>query len=213
MDKVSLLAEARTERKKQAAKRVRRAGRLPAVVYGGDGDSIAISLDERSLHTGLISGQGANTIFKLEIDGGQRCDVVVREIHRDPLTGQYIHADLIRVVEGQRMLCRIPLNFIGTPRGVRNEGGVLEKYMPDVELFCSPAEAPASIDVDITSLEIGHALLVEELDVRGLELVTEARYPIATVHPPRVQIEEEEAAEAEEAEEGEEEASDEAAAE
>ncbi len=193
MDKLTLVAVPRPERKKQAAKRVRREGRIPAVVYGGNAPPIPVSVDARALHAGLHTDRGANAIFDLQIEGGDACDVIAREVHRDPLSGTYVHVDLIRVHEGQLLLCRVPLEFTGTPRGVRVDGGVLEKYRMEVELECSPIDAPDLIKVDISDLGIGHAVHVADLDVGGLKLVTEGRAPVAAVHPPRVRTAEEEA--------------------
>jgi large subunit ribosomal protein L25 len=195
MDKLTLVALPRLERKKQAAKRVRREGRIPAVVYGGDAAPLPVSVDARLLHAGLHTERGANAVFELRIEGGEACDVIAREVHRDPLTGVYVHVDLIRVHEGQKLLCLVPLDFVGTPLGVRNDGGVLEKYRMEVELECSPVEAPTAITADISDLEIGHALHVSDLDAGGLTVVTEGRAPVAAVHPPRVHTAEEEAAE------------------
>ncbi|MAE71683.1 MAG: 50S ribosomal protein L25 [Gemmatimonadetes bacterium] len=202
MEKYNLVAQPRSERKKQAAKRLRREGRVPAVVYGGDDDPIAVSVDGRDLNTGLHTELGLNTVFDLRIDGGDGCDVVARQISRDPLTGDFIHVDLMRVDETKKLVCRVPIEFTGTPKGVRLEGGVLQKYGGFVELLCAPAEVPRGIACDIDELGINEAIHVDELDLGGLEAVADGRSPVAAVHPPRVQVEEE----LEEEEEGAEEA-------
>ncbi len=201
MQKFSLAAQQRPERKKQAAKRLRRLGRVPAVVYGGDEESVAVSVDARDLHAGLHTELGSNTVFDLDIEGSGCCDVVVRQISRDPLTGSYVHVDLIRIDESQKMVCKVPLEFVGTPAGVRLDGGVLQKYANVVELHCAPTEVPTSIRVDISELLIGHALHFSDLDTGGLEALIDLSRPVASVHPPRVHLEEEEGEEG--AEEGE----------
>ncbi len=191
MDKFSLAAQQRPERKKQAAKRLRRVGRVPAVVYGGEDEPVAVSVDGRDLNAGLHTELGLNTIFDLRIDGVDPCDVVARQISRDPLTGNFIHVDLMRVDETKKLVCRVPIEFTGVPKGVRLDGGVLQKYGGFVELLCAPTEVPRAIACDIDDLGINDAIHVDELDTGGLEAVADGRSPVAAVHPPRVQAEDE----------------------
>lgn len=186
MEKVTLAAEKREERKKQAAKRLRRQGRVPGVVYGGSEPPITVSVDEKALHAGLHAGHGMNTIFDLRVegmDGGT--EVIAKELTRDPLTGRYIHVDFYRIDLSHKMVFSVPLDFQGTPVGVRL-GGVLERYLDHVDVRCLATEVPEAIVVPMDDLEIGHSIHVSDLVSGGAEIVTDPTRPVAAVHPPRV---------------------------
>lgn len=213
MENILVDASPRQELGKNASRRLRAAGRIPATLYGREINPVSVSVDPRDLYRILQSDSGVNTIFKLQVDGNQT-EVLIRDYQLDPVRGELLHADFQKVAMDELMTFEIPVEVFGESVGIK-AGGVLDRVMHEIEVECLPGDVPDSVEVDISHLDIGDSIRVEELqlDRSKIEVVSEADLVVVTVVPPRIEEEpeelEEEAAEPElvgEAEEGEEEA-------
>ncbi len=195
----ALSATRREDRGKGSARKLRAAGRIPAVVYGKDMDALTVSLDAREAEHLFHGISVENTILDLRIgDDGDSMQTLVREIQTHPFRPTILHVDFLRIQEGVEVEVEVPIELVGTPTGVRLNGGVLEQIVHEVEVRCIPSKIPEVFELDITPLEIGDALHVSDLTLgEGVELLIDPTQTVCLVSAPRV-LEEEEAAEVEE---------------
>lgn len=182
MEQKVLTIEIREKVGKGACRRLRSNGLVPAVVYGKGIDSVPVSVTQKELMT-LVSGMGGmNSLLTLK--GGGALDgnvVIVTELTRDCLKGVPVHADLHRVRMEEKVKVKVPLNFKGTARGVK-EGGLLDVLVHSIELECLPANIPGSIEVDITNLGMGASLHVSDIHVPdGVKLLDDPKAAIVNV--------------------------------
>ncbi|MGB7489158.1 MAG: 50S ribosomal protein L25 [Thermoanaerobaculia bacterium] len=203
MSDITLEVQSREETGKNANRRLRATGLIPAVVYGGDLDPVAIQVDRRTLHDLFKQTGGENAVFLLKLAGtDQKRHSMVRELTIDPITRQVIHIDFLRVLMTEKVKVQEPINLEGTPVGVKNEGGVLDFITREVEVECLPGDIPQTLELDVSDLEIGSHREVKDLEVpAGVELMVELDKVIVAVAHSRVATEVEEA-EAEAAEAG-----------
>ncbi len=206
IQKIILEVETREEFGKGPNRRLRAAGRLPANVYGLGLKSFAVSVEPRRVEDLLRSGSGRNTILTLSMKGGDESrDVMIREIQRDPVHEGLRHIDFVRVDPNRKMQVRVPVNLLGIPDGVKNEGGLIDFIHREVLVNCLPSAIPAHLDGDISELHIGQQLTVKDLQVLGdVEIVDDPDMVLVVVAQPRVEeepvaAEEEVVAEADEA--------------
>ena len=196
-----LKAELREGIGKGAARKLRASGRLPAVVYGGDGETSHISLDAHDADYLFHRISVDNTIVDLEVEGEKESfQTLVREIQTHPWKGSILHVDFLRIQAGVEVEVDIPVELIGTPIGVRDNGGVLEHIIHDLPIRCIPSKIPEVIEVDVSGLDINDVLHVSDLTFdEGVEVTISPERTICAVSPPRAE-EEEETEEAEEPE-------------
>ena len=213
-EKVILEVETRKEVGKGPNKRMRRAGRLPANVYGLGVESFSVSVEPRRVEELLRSGSGRNTILTLSMKGaGESRDVMIREIQRDPVSEYLRHVDFIRVDPDSEIVVRVPIHLVGTPEGVKTEGGLLDFIYRDVPVKCKPSAIPEFFEGNVEELHIGQHLSVKDLQVPDdIELLEDLETVIVVVSAPKAE-EEPEPVEGEEEGEGEVPADGEAAAE
>jgi large subunit ribosomal protein L25 len=199
----ALVAELRDATGKGVARKLRAAGRIPAVVYGKGVESQAISVDPSALQRLLQStGAGMNTLIELSVDGAMRT-VLVKELQRDPVRGRPLHTDFYLVELDKTVEVAVPIHLVGRPEGVEL-GGILDHPLRELELECLPRAIPESVDVDVTALDVGDSIHVRDLELpEGVSVRTDGNLAVASVIAPAV-VEEPVAEEAEEAEEGEE---------
>jgi large subunit ribosomal protein L25 len=199
----ALVAELRDATGKGVARKLRAAGRIPAVVYGKGVESQAISVDPSALQRLLQStGAGMNTLIELSVDGATRT-VLVKELQRDPVRGRPLHTDFYLVELDKTVEVAVPIHLVGRPEGVEL-GGILDHPLRELELECLPRAIPESVDVDVTALDVGDSIHVRDLELpEGVSVRTDGNLAVASVIAPAV-VEEPVAEEAEEAEEGEE---------
>lgn len=168
-----------------AARRLRRERRLPAVVYGGDKSSRTITLDPAEIVTILKSESGQNTIFKLKVDGGGEEDVMIFDVQIDPLSHSLQHADLMRIAMDVTIEVSVPIHLIGEPAGVVKDGGVLDHSLRELLVSCLPGNIPESIDIDVSHLEINDSIRVGDLEIPAdVTLETDPGRSVASVVPP-----------------------------
>lgn len=175
-------ATLRVGRGKNDARRARRDGMVPITVYGGGAETVAAVAPLRDLAAILRSESGRNTIFTIDVDGVGASEVMFHDRQIDPIKGRLIHADLTRLVKGQKIEVTVPLRLTGEPIGVKEKQGVLEQTVREIEIKCEPREIPDVLDVDVSNLDVHDVLHVSDIPVaRGIEILTDADVVIATI--------------------------------
>jgi large subunit ribosomal protein L25 len=175
-------ARLRLGRGKNDARRARRDGMVPITVYGGGGETVAAVAPARDLAAILRSESGRNTIFTIEVDGMGTSEVMFHDRQIDPIKGRLIHADLARLVKGQKIEVTVPLHLIGEPIGVREKQGVLEQIIREIEIKCEPRDIPDALEVDVSNLDVHDVLHASDIPVAaGVEILSDAELVIATV--------------------------------
>ncbi len=179
---ITIRAKVREGRGKNDARRARREGMVPVNIYGGEGGTVAALASLSELAALLRSEAGRNTIFTLDVEGVGASEVMFHERQIDPLKGRLIHADFQRLVKGQKIEVTVPLHLIGEPIGVREEQGVLEQIIREIELRCEPREIPDVLNVDVSNLGVHDVLHVSDIprDER-IEILNSPDTVIATV--------------------------------
>jgi large subunit ribosomal protein L25 len=177
-----LEAQPRAAGNKNDARRVRRSGRIPAVLYGAGKPAAAVSIDPRQVARILHSASGHNTIFDLTLDGGERTKAMIVDWQYEPIKGSLLHIDLKRVAMDQRLKVKVPVLLKGEAAGVKQEGGILEQLLREVEIECLPGDIPSSIEVDVSHLIHGMVLRVSDLPhAEKLKFLSDANRPVAHV--------------------------------
>jgi large subunit ribosomal protein L25 len=148
---------------KNHARRVRREGLIPAVLYGAGQPSVAVTVDPKVITRILHSDAGHNTIFDLQIEGGDRGKAMIVDWQNEPIKGTLLHIDLKRVAMDKKMQVSVPVQLVGVPAGVRTQGGILSQVLHEVEIECLPGDIPSHIDVDVTNLEMNQAIHISDL--------------------------------------------------
>jgi len=195
MDQITVEARPRDDRGKNAARRMRRQGQVPGVLYGGEGKSITLAVNAKQLAAIMRSESGHNTIFKVKLPTGDQ-PAMLKDWQVDPLLGSLLHVDLLRVAMDVRMHVMVPVHTFGEPQGVKLQGGIFEMVTREVEVECLPSDIPGEIRVDISELMIGKQLRVGHLpiDAAKIKLVSDPQRVVA--HVVALRAEEEKPAEA-----------------
>jgi large subunit ribosomal protein L25 len=201
-----LVAEKRDGTGKGAARKLRAAGRVPAILYGHGMEPLALSVDSRELFHLLHTGAGANVLVDLVVDGAEHL-ALPREVQRDHIKGRFVHVDFLAVRRDEKINVTVPLRIVGESPGVK-AGGVLEHHQWELDVECLATDVPEAIDVDVSELEIGSGLRVGDLKApSGVTILTNPEDSVVAVTQPQMAVEEEEEeAEAVEGEAAEEEA-------
>jgi large subunit ribosomal protein L25 len=176
-------AAPREERGKHAARRTRRSGRIPAVLYGGKNEPVAMSVNARQVARILRSETGHNTIFTVQISGHKDEKAMLKDWQVDPVSGSLLHVDLLRIAMDVRMRVKVPVHTFGEPEGVKLQGGIFETVTREVEVECLPADIPEEFKVDVSGLTIGKQLRAADLpiDPNKVKLVTDPQRVLAHV--------------------------------
>jgi large subunit ribosomal protein L25 len=165
---------------KNAARRVRVAGKIPAVIYGSKEPAQAIEVDPKQIQRILWSEAGHNSIFDLEL-GGALTKVMIVDWQYEPIKSKLLHIDLKRIAMDKLMRVEVPITLVGVPIGVRAEGGMLDHILREVEIECLPADIPSHIDVDVSGLSIGQGIHVSDLPHGSLKFITDEDATVAHV--------------------------------
>ncbi len=207
MKRIDIQVATRTASGKGGARTLRRAGRVPAIVYGEGSDPIAISVDRKMIEKELRShGDSENVLVNVNVEGVDgEILALVRETQHDPLTGTLKHMDFRRVSTDKAIKTMVPVHAIGTAKGVR-EGGVFEQQLREVEVECLPLNIPDALEIDVDELLIGQSFHVSDLPVNpDYTILTDVSRALMMVSIPKIDTTlDAEEAEAEEGEEGEE---------
>jgi large subunit ribosomal protein L25 len=178
----TLEAQARHSGTKTDARRVRKCGKIPAVVYGAGKNSLSVSVDPRHVTRILNSEAGHNTIFDLSLDGGERTKAMIVDWQYEPIKGKLLHIDLKRIAMDKALKVKVPILLKGEAEGVKTQGGIMEQMLREVEIECLPADIPSHIDADVTHLTFGKVLRVADLPRSDkLKFLSDANQPVAHV--------------------------------
>ena len=184
----------RSDRGKNEARRLRQTGKVPAVLYGGKGNSITLALNAKQIGAILRSASGHNTLFQVDL-AGKHEPAILKDWQVDPLSGKLLHVDLLRVAMDVRMRVKVPVHTFGEPAGVKQQGGVFEVVTREVEIECLPNDIPTEFKVDVSELMLGKQLRASELAIDGakMKLITDPDRVLA--HVVALKVEEEKPAE------------------
>ncbi len=187
MKEIVLKARPREKVGKEHAKKLRRDGFIPAVVYGQGASSLPLEIEAKSFHALLRGGLGENMLVTLSIsdhkDGEKK--VLIREIQRDPVRGDIVHVDFHEVSLTRKLAIQVPIHLIGMPEGVK-EGGILQHVLRELEVECLPTAIPEKIEVDVTLLKIGDSVHVSDLKLENVEILSDPQSSVVSVVPPTV---------------------------
>ncbi len=205
MASVLIEVEERADAGKNESRRLRRGGRIPAVLYGSGKPVFKVTVDPRDVEHILHSEAGENTILDLRLKGkGSQRQAMIKDYQVDPITSKVVHADFIRIEMDTQIEVSVPVRTVGTAPGVKEQGGLLEVVHRELEVACLPGDIPEHIDVDVSALMIGDQVRLSEIAVVGkYKFLDPADSVVITVVAPRVEEEPapaEAAAEAEEPE-------------
>ena len=172
----------RDGRGKNDARRARRNGQVPVTMYGGAGETVSALAELRDLAAILRSDTGRNTIFTLEVEGVEASEVMFADRQIHPVRMRLIHADFKRLVKGEKIEATVPLRLVGESIGVREQAGMLEQIVREVEIRCEPREIPEALEVDVTNLGVHDVLHVSDIPTTaGIEILEAPDTVIATV--------------------------------
>ena len=173
MAEILVNANTRESRGKNEARRLRRQGWVPGIVYGGKGNNIAVAVDPKTLQKVLRSEAGRNAILKLEIAGSGATNAILKSWQVDPIKENFLHADFYRITMDVAIRVTVPIQVRGEARGVKVDGGILELIMREIEVECLPGDIPENIAVDVSDLGINGALRISDLETSAKVKVLE----------------------------------------
>ncbi|MFQ5863977.1 MAG: 50S ribosomal protein L25 [bacterium] len=199
MAEIVLNVETRKKVGKKATKQLRNLGKVPGIYYFHGEDSVPIAVDEKHLKN-LVHTE--TSIFNLKFDNGKSSKCVIREVQWDPLWGKPLHVDLMGVKLTERVTVAVPVHLVGTPAGVKQSGGILQHLVREIEIEALPLDIPEHLELDVSDLDIGDVLRVEDITIEKAKILSDPSQSIAVVRPPIVTaeptVEEEEEEEEEE---------------
>jgi large subunit ribosomal protein L25 len=179
---ITVRATQREGRGKNDARRARREGMVPVTVYGGEGGTVAALAPLRELAAILRSDSGRNTIFSLEIDGIGASEVMFHDRQIDPIRMRLVHADFRRLVAGEKIQVTVPVHLQGEPIGVRDQEGVLEQVIREIDIRCDPRDIPEALNIDVSHLGVHDVLHASDIKIdERIEILASPDQVIATV--------------------------------
>jgi large subunit ribosomal protein L25 len=195
MASAALSARAREGTGKGNARKLRAAGRIPAVIYGHGEETRKLSVDAHELKTLFSKIRVENTVITMNIEGeSEPSQALVREVQRHAYRDDFVHVDFYQIHAGEAITVEVPIRLLGNPPGVK-AGGVLQHALNEIEVRCMPDRIPATLDVDISSLEIGDSVHVSDIpQPEGVEFLIDAERTVCSVMAPTLAVEEEEVA-------------------
>lgn len=188
----TLQVEPRADSGKSAARRLRSRGLVPGNLYGHAADAQSVQMDAHELELLVRRISVENTLVELKVKGAGEKRVLIREIQRHPWRANILHVDFYEITAGEKVRVGVPLQLVGIPSGVRNEGGILQQNRYELEIECLPTDIPEAFEVDVSELEIGDSVHVSDVNTGGVTPTEELHITVCTVQPPTVIVEEEE---------------------
>jgi large subunit ribosomal protein L25 len=184
----NLQAAIRSGTGKGAARSLRRQGKVPGVIYGHNRAPEALAIDTTALNKMLVGISAGTTVFDVVVDGRPAVKALIREIQRDSVRpGEILHLDLYEVQADEKVTLSVPIHLVGIPDGVRNFGGVLDHVLRELEIEVLPADIPEHVELDVTTLTIGHSLFVRDVRIEKAEVLNDPDTPVCTVVAPRTE--------------------------
>ena len=185
MSQIVLEVQRRTPGGKNANRRLRSSGRIPAVVYGPGRQPVAIMVYPQHVTDILYSESGRNTIFTVSVDGKERANAMVKDYQLDPVKGRLIHADLLEIAMDKLLELTVNIEVVGEPEGVKLDGGIMDIVTRAIEVECLPADIPESIKVDVSHLKINDYIRVKDLPVDPkVKILSDVEVVLVTIVPP-----------------------------
>lgn len=182
MESFRVKAKVRTELGTRASRRIRRAGLIPAVVYGSSQETLPLLVNPKDLLTILNSETGHNSIFSLEIDGHGKQNVLIKDWRFEPVKSTLLHADFLRIAMDKPIQVTVSVHTVGEPEGVKLQGGILEIVLRDIEIECLPVDIPDHIVVDVSTLVFGTNIRVSDLQVSPkIKILSEPHLTVAHI--------------------------------
>ncbi|MDT4895820.1 MAG: large subunit ribosomal protein [Acidobacteriota bacterium] len=179
---ITVRATRRDGRGKNDARRTRHEGMVPVTIYGGEGEAVSAIASLRDLAAILRSDAGHNSIFTIDVEGIGASEVMFHDRQIDPVRSRLVHADLKRLVKGQKIEVTVPLHLVGEPYGVREEEGVLEQLLREIEIRCDPRNIPDAINLDVTDLKAHEVLHISDIPAdENIEILDDPETAVATV--------------------------------
>ena len=176
-----LEARQRTPGTKNDARRVRREGKIPAIVYGAGKQAVSVSVDPRQVSRILHSETGHNTVFDLTLDG-ERTKAMIVDWQYEPIKGSLLHIDLKRIAMDQKLRVSVPIELVGEPAGVKQQGGILEQIAREVEVECLPTDIPNAVELNVSELVFGVVLRVSDLPKNDkVKFLSDPDQPVAHI--------------------------------
>lgn len=189
MATAQLSATARDTKGKGAARSLRTAGQIPAVIYGHAREPQSLAIPTREFEKLLERVSAESTVIELNLSSGV-ARTLIREIQRHPFKKQILHIDFQELVAGEKVTVNVPIVLTGTPEGVRVSGGILSQVMSELSILVDPVNIPRRIEADVTNVAIGHSLHVSDLTIpEGIEVQDDADATVAVVSAPKVEAE------------------------
>jgi large subunit ribosomal protein L25 len=186
MAEITLVAERRQTSGKGAARKLRQAGEIPAVVYGRGREPESLVIKLADFERVLSQTHAGAAVIELAIEKS-KVRTLVREIQRHPTRKTVTHVDFLEIHAGERIRVDVPIELVGSPEGVRNAGGVLEQFLRELEIDVLPRHIPEHVEIDVTELGVGRSLHVRDITVENAKILTDLDSTVCTVVPPRVE--------------------------
>jgi len=188
MAEIVVTAESRTETGKNVNRRLRTQGLIPGVVYGTGHEAIPVSVSPKEIVTILRSATGENTLFDLELKGNRR-KVILKEYQVEPVKGSLLHADFYEVALDKTLEVEVPLELVGTPVGVKVQGGLVDFITREISIECLPMDIPEKITLDISELELGRYMRVSEIKApEKVTILTDPEVVVVHIVAPRAEV-------------------------
>ena len=183
MTELALNLDTRKMTGKEYARKIRREDKVPGVFYFHGEESLPVSMDKKEL-TFVLNQE--SSLITVTFDGKKKRKCIVREVQYNPINNKPIHIDLLGIEMSEKIKVQVPIILEGTPDGVKNQGGILEHLLREVEIECLPTDIPDNIKVDVTELSIGDNVRVADLSLENIKILDDVEKPIANVSAPRV---------------------------
>ena len=193
--KFELSAETRADQGKGASRRLRHAGKVPAILYGGKGTPANLSLSHQKLLLVIDKEQFYSTIISVDVEGKKQ-PAIVKDVQMHPAKNAVVHVDLQRVLEDQPIRLHLPIHFLNaaTSPGVKVQGGIVSHLRNDIEISCLPKDLPEAIEVDMGAMSLNDSVKLSDLKLPPGVTIPELAHghdaPVVTIHAPRVEVEE-----------------------
>ncbi len=180
-----IAAQLRTPGGKNVNRRIRKAGKIPAVIYGPGKPPVVVSVDPNDVKTILYSESGRNTIFTISVDGSEQSNAMVKDYQRDPVQGHLLHTDFLEIAMDRLLALTVNVEIVGEAEGVKLDGGIMDIVTHSIEVECLPSDIPESIKVDVSHLKINDYIRVKNIQADAkVKILSDPEIVVVTIVPP-----------------------------
>jgi large subunit ribosomal protein L25 len=188
MEQITVQSSVREQKGKGPNRRLRVAGKIPAVLYGHKSQNMALEVDPKEIFKILQSDSGENTIFLLQVPGKEKINCLIKEYQLEPVSHRLLHADFYEVAMDEVLEVDVPLEVVGEAYGVKTEGGLLDIVHRELRVECLPGDIPENIEVDVTELKIGDHIRVKDLKIsEKIKILDDPETVVVAVEHPRAE--------------------------